>query len=130
MTSSNDEIIIGLLTRVIVAAQHYGLKSLVQCAACVINDDDVTMTSQNATETFLREQRQRLKTDFLNNPAYSDVLFLSNDGKVYGHRVLLAGGSDVMNAMFTGRFIESSNKEVSTISLNNLIFIFCALLME
>ena len=123
--TSYDDAVIGLLTRVIVAAQHYGLKSLVQCAACVINNDDVTMTSQNATETFLREQRRRLKSNFLNNCAYSDVVFLVNDGKVFGHRVLLAGGSDVMNAMFTGKFIESSNKEVSETRHKENVFRAC-----
>ena len=117
MTSANDDVIIGLLTKVIVAAQHYGLKSLVQCAACVINNDDVTMTSQVATEQFLREQRLRLKSDMLNNERYSDVMFVTNDGKVYAHRVLLAGGSDVMNAMLTGKFIERENKEVSVLQL-------------
>ena len=48
----------------------------------------------------------------------TDVLFEVDDGHVAAHKVLLMAGCEMMNAMFSNSFLESSADVVSSSSLH------------
>lgn len=49
---------------------------------------------------------------FLNNPKFSDITFITDDGtKFYAHKIVLCAQSSFFNGMFTGNWKESENSE-------------------
>jgi len=62
---------------------------------------------------FKEERASRISRLLLKQRLFADVIFIVDDGTVMGHKLLLAAGCDVMNAMFTGSFVESSHNEVN-----------------
>ena len=62
-----------------------------------------------ATSSHLIERRLR---HFFNDENFSDVTFLIQGRKVYGHKMVLAIVSDCFRAMFTAGFRESSSSEI------------------
>lgn len=107
----NTTYYIDVLTQVIVASQRFGLTNLMKMAAQIINSDSENGTD-DLTKQFLAQQAKNLKIFFLNQECWSDIVFKAKDGYVYGHKILLCSGCDVMNAMLAGTFIESKDKEV------------------
>jgi len=62
-----------------------------------------------ATSSHLIEKRLKY---FFNDEEFSDVTFLVQGRKVYGHKMVLAIVSDCYRAMFTAGFRESSSSEI------------------
>lgn len=66
-------------------------------------------TVTEATSSHLIERRLR---HFFNDEEFSDVTFLVQERKVYGHKMVLAMCSDCFRAMFTAGFRECSSSEI------------------
>lgn len=62
--------------------------------------------------------RERLEDICLDQGLFGDVLFELDDGNLPAHRAILTARCDMMKAMFSGDFRESSAKVVS---INKLI---------
>lgn len=103
--------VIDLLTQVIVASKHFGLADLVKLAAHCINTDPASCASE-LTQHFLAQRADRLRKLFLDQERYADIIFKVDDGFIFGHKIVLCSGCDVLNAMLSGPFMESENKEV------------------
>lgn len=63
--------------------------------------------------TFLQAVRQRLQDLCLGQGLFSDIVFQLDDGSFAAHRPMLMARCDMMKAMFSGDFRESSAKVVS-----------------
>lgn len=59
--------------------------------------------------------RQRLEDICLEQGLFGDVIFELDDGSLPAHRAILTSRCDMMKAMFSGDYRESSAKIVSTI---------------
>jgi Rho-related BTB domain-containing protein 1/2 len=63
---------------------------------------------------FLQAVRQRLQDLCLGQGLFSDIVFQLDDGSFAAHRPMLMARCDMMKAMFSGDFRESSAKVVSS----------------
>lgn len=77
--------------------------------------------------TYLNDETGRkMKQMYFNKKSHSDVVFLVDGQKVYAHKIILSTRSDVMAAMFSGNFMESTKGQIneipiSTTSLENFL---------
>ena len=62
------------------------------------------------------ERKRRIRNEVMtSHSVFSDVTFQVDDGQVMTSKAMMSANCDVMNAMFTGSFIESSCDQVSFI---------------
>jgi Rho-related BTB domain-containing protein 1/2 len=66
--------------------------------------------------------RQRLQDISLGQGLFSDIVFQLDDGSFAAHRPMLMARCDMMKAMFSGDFRESSAKVVSYFQFTYHIF--------
>ncbi|XP_059174204.1 rho-related protein racA-like [Physella acuta] len=72
--------------------------------------------------TYLSDETgAKMKELFFNQEAYADVVFRVEGRKIFAHKVVLCTRSQVMAAMFSGKFIEaqSNNDRLSQINIPN-----------
>lgn len=63
---------------------------------------------------FMQAVRQRLQDLCVGQGLFSDIVFQLDDGSFAAHRPMLMARCDMMKAMFSGDFRESSAKVVSS----------------
>lgn len=97
------------------AAKKFDLPRLSEiCANTLFRDQGFLNPSIG---TFLNDETgKKLKEMYFNKPDLADTVFIVEDTKVYGHRVVLASRCEVMSAMFSGSFSEA-NQAVTEISI-------------
>ena len=92
-------------------------------AAELLNLPELVMVCQNIKKdegflnpsvgTWLNDRNSEvMKQLFLNKSLYSDVTFIVDGKKIPAHRCVLTTRCEVMSAMFSGQFSESSTTEV------------------
>nr|KAG5696138.1 hypothetical protein BaRGS_026497 [Batillaria attramentaria] len=97
------------VTDVMRVARLFKLPQLETICVNVQNDEEFLNPSIG---TFLNDETgAMMKQLYLNQPEYADVIFNVQGSKVYGHRVVLSARSDVMGAMFSGRFMEGNDQK-------------------
>lgn len=72
-------------------------------------DSPPTPLVNEPTSSLLLQNRLQ---HFLNEPEFSDVTFVVEGRRIYGHRLILCLVSDCFRAMFTAGFRESTEKEI------------------
>jgi leucine-zipper-like transcriptional regulator 1 len=86
------------------------------CGADYLNDFFVLDTDPppraKVTEPTTLNLIERRVGHFFNDEEFSDVTFIVQGRRVYGHRMVLAIVSDIFRAMFTSGFRESSSSEI------------------
>jgi len=71
---------------------------------------EVVEKGEPVTEARKRRVREEVMTS---QSVFNDVTFVVDDGEVKTSKVMMSANCDVMNAMFTGNFIESSCDQVN-----------------
>ncbi|KAK7482452.1 hypothetical protein BaRGS_00026269 [Batillaria attramentaria] len=103
------------VTDVMRVARLFKLPQLETICVNVQNDEEFLNPSIG---TFLNDETgAMMKQLYLNQPEYADVIFNVQGSKVYGHRVVLSARSDVMGAMFSGRFMEGNDQKTVEINI-------------
>ncbi|KAK7109938.1 rho-related BTB domain-containing protein 1-like [Littorina saxatilis] len=99
------------------AAELLGLSNLLVGLESFTSEE---LYLSDQVEKKIREERQaRLRTLALSPDNFlTDVVFEVDDGQVAAHKVLLMAGCEMMNAMFSNSFLESSADVVSFPDIN------------
>ncbi|CBY20157.1 unnamed protein product [Oikopleura dioica] len=71
----------------------------------------------NDSRIFTNVESRAARLNMFHTGKYSDVTLIADDGEIKAHRILLAAGSELMNAMLIGHWRESS---LSTIRMTDL----------
>ena len=71
----------------------------------------------NDPRIFSTVESRAARLNMFNTGKYSDVTLIADDGEIKAHRILLAAGSELMNAMLIGEYLL---KEVRAIKLSPL----------
>ena len=58
-----------------------------------------------------------------NTGKYSDVTLIADDGEIKAHRILLAAGSELMNAMLIGQYYLTEVCDIKNVSTPDKLFI-------
>jgi len=68
----------------------------------------------NSSQEIQEERKRRIREEIMtSHSVFSDVTFQVDDGEVMTSKAMMSANCDVMNAMFTGSFIESSCDQVN-----------------
>jgi len=71
----------------------------------------------NDSRIFTNVESRAARLNMFHTGKYSDVTLIADDGEIKAHRILLAAGSELMNAMLIGHWRESS---LSTIRMTDV----------
>ena len=99
----------------IAAAELLDLPELVMVCQNIKKNEEFLNPSVG---TWLNDRNSEvMKQLFLNKSLYSDVLFVVDGKRIPSHRCVLTTRCEVMSAMFSGKFSESSTAEVRSCDL-------------
>ena len=103
------------LEDIVVAAELLNLPELVMVCQNIKKDEEFLNPSVG---TWLNDRNSEvMKQLFLKKSLYSDVLFVVDGKRIPSHRCVLTTRCEVMSAMFSGKFSESSTAEVRSYDL-------------
>ncbi|XP_032691496.1 rho-related BTB domain-containing protein 1 isoform X2 [Odontomachus brunneus] len=101
---------IGLLLEIRQAAEFLELPQLLMVLGSIQTREQFVNSDLN--KRYKQVVRQRLEDICLEQGLFADVMFELDDGSVPAHKAILTARCDVMKAMFSGDFRESSAKVI------------------
>ena len=100
----------GDLDDIIAAAELLNLPKLIRVCDNVKNDKEIL--NPYLTRVFAVRNSRMMEKLFFNKTLYSDITFVVDGQKIPAHCCVLTTRCEVMSAMFSGQFAESTTTEV------------------
>ncbi|XP_067209487.1 rho-related BTB domain-containing protein 1 isoform X3 [Linepithema humile] len=103
---------IGLLLEIRQAAEFLELPQLLMVLGSIQTQTREQFVNSDLNNRYKQVVRQRLEDICLEQGLFADVMFELDDGSAPAHKAILTARCDVMKAMFSGDFRESSAKVI------------------